>query len=86
VVNSIPFQPSFNTSSLSGLYTGLPFPSGCLDSEEEDGLIIGLDFFELCYPESMLQFLFACHELLSDSSDDYNTEEGVTTQLESASV
>jgi hypothetical protein len=34
----------------------------------------------------MLQFLFVCYKLLSDSSDDYSTDEGVTTQLGSAST
>jgi hypothetical protein len=34
----------------------------------------------------MLQFLFACNDLLSDSSDGYNTDEGVMTQLGSAST
>jgi hypothetical protein len=54
VFNPIPFQPSFDTSSLSVLYVGLPFPSGCLDSEEEDCSVIGLDFSRLRDPESML--------------------------------
>jgi hypothetical protein len=86
VFNPIPFQPSFNTSSLTSLYTGLPFPSGCFDSEEEDGLGIGLDFSRMRDPESMLQFMFACDELLSDSLDDYKADKGVTTQLGSAST
>jgi hypothetical protein len=34
VFNPIPFQPSFDTSSITRLYIGLPFPSGCLDSKE----------------------------------------------------
>jgi hypothetical protein len=42
--NPIPFQLSFDTSSVTRLYAGLPFPSGCLDSEEEDGPSFGLDF------------------------------------------
>jgi hypothetical protein len=74
--NPIPFQPSFDAISLTSLYAGLPFPLGCLDSDEEDGLGIGLDFSRLRDPESMLQFLFTCDELLSDGSDGHNTDEG----------
>jgi hypothetical protein len=37
VFNPIPFQPSFDTSSVTRMYVGLPFPSGSLDLEEEDG-------------------------------------------------
>jgi hypothetical protein len=74
--NPIPFQPSFDTRSITGLYAGLPFPSGCLDSEEEDDLSFGLDFSGLRDPQSMLQFLYACDELLSDNLDGYNTDEG----------
>jgi hypothetical protein len=55
VFNPIPFQPSFDTSSITSLYTGLPFPFRCLDSEEEGGLNVGLDFSRLCDPKSMLQ-------------------------------
>jgi hypothetical protein len=54
VFNPIPFWPSFDASSVTGLYVGLPFPSGCLDSEEEDGPSFGLDFSELRDPESIL--------------------------------
>jgi hypothetical protein len=71
VFNPIPFQPCFDTS----LYDGLPFPSRCLESEEEDGSGPGLDFSELRDTEAMLQFLFACDKLLSDGSNDYNTDE-----------
>jgi hypothetical protein len=77
VFNPIPFQPIFDTSSFTSLYVGLPFPSGCLDSEEEDGPGIGLRFSGLRDLESMLQFLFTCDKLLPDSSDDYNTNEGL---------
>jgi hypothetical protein len=73
VVNPIPFRPSFDTSSITGLYAGLHFPSGCLDFEEEDSPSFGLDFFWLRNPESMLQFRYACDELLSDRSEGYNT-------------
>jgi hypothetical protein len=45
-----------------------------------------MDISGLCDPESMPQFLFACDELLSNSSDNYNMDEGVTTQLGSASM
>jgi hypothetical protein len=76
VFNPIPFQPSFDTSSLASFYVGLPFPSGCLNSKQEDGPSIGLDFSGLHDPESMLKFLFACDELLSGSLNGYNTEEG----------
>jgi hypothetical protein len=76
VFNPIPFRPSFDTSSVTGLYVGLPFPSGCLDSEEEDGPSFGLVFSGLRDHESMLQFLYACDELLSDSSEGYNTDRG----------
>lgn len=48
---------------------------GCLDSEEEDGLGSALDFFRLCDPKVMLQFLFACNKLLSNDSDDYSKDE-----------
>ena len=34
----IPFQPSFDTSAFTNMYADFPFPSRCLDSEEEDGL------------------------------------------------
>jgi hypothetical protein len=44
VFNPIPFQPSFDTSSVTWMYAGLPFPSGSLDSEEEDSLGFALDF------------------------------------------
>jgi hypothetical protein len=54
VFNPIPFQPSFDTNSLTSLYADLPFPLGCLDSEEEDGLGIGLDFSRLRDPDSVL--------------------------------
>lgn len=70
--NPIPFRPSFDTSSVTRLYVGLPFPSGCLDFEEEDGPGFGLDFFGLRDPESTLQFLYACDELLSDISKGYD--------------
>jgi hypothetical protein len=73
VFNPIPFQPSFDTSSDTRMYAGLPFPSRCLDSKEEDGLSFGLDFFELWDPKSMLQFLYACDKMLSESSEGYNT-------------
>jgi hypothetical protein len=72
VFNPIPFQPSFDTSSITRLYVGLPFPSGYLDSEEEDGLSFSLDFSGLWDPESMLQFLYACDKILSESSEGYN--------------
>jgi hypothetical protein len=55
VFNPIPFAPSFDTSSVSSMYVGLSFPSGCLDSEEEDGPSFALDLSELRDPESMLQ-------------------------------
>jgi hypothetical protein len=71
----IPFQPSFDTSAFTNMYADFPFPSRCLDSEEEDGLGRGLDFSRLCDPEAMLQFLFACDELLSDGLDGYNIDE-----------
>jgi hypothetical protein len=32
--NLIPFQPRFDTGYNAQMYVGLPFPSGCLDSEE----------------------------------------------------
>jgi hypothetical protein len=32
--NPIPFQPRFDTGYNAQMYVGLPFPSGCLDSEE----------------------------------------------------
>jgi hypothetical protein len=73
VFNPIPFQPSFDTSSITRLYVGLSFPSGYLDSKEEDGLRFSLDFSRLWDPESMLQFLYACDEMLSESSEGYNT-------------
>jgi hypothetical protein len=44
VFNPIPFQPSFDTSSATRMYIRLPFPSGCLDSKEEDGPSFALDF------------------------------------------
>jgi hypothetical protein len=52
-----------------------PFPSGCLDSEEENCPGPSLDFSGLHDPEAMLQFLFACDNLLSDGSNDYNFDE-----------
>jgi hypothetical protein len=51
-----------------------PFRSECLDSEEEDGPGPGLDFSGLHDPEAMLQFLFACDDLLFDGSNDYNSD------------
>ena len=58
--------PKFRALHITSMYADLPFPSGCLDFEEEDGLGPGLDFSMLCDPEAMLQFLFACDELLSN--------------------
>jgi hypothetical protein len=75
VFNPIPFHPSFDTGSFTSLYAGFPFPSRCLDSEEEDGPGPRLDFFGLRDLEAMLQFLFVCDKLLSDGSDDYNANE-----------
>jgi hypothetical protein len=71
--NPIPFQSSFDTSSITKMYVRLPFPSGCLDSKEEDGPSFGLDFSGLRDPESMLQFLYACDEMLSKSLEGYST-------------
>jgi hypothetical protein len=75
VFNPIPFQPSFDTSAFTSMYAGLPFPSRCLDFEEEDGLGPGLDLSELHGPEAILQFLFACDKVLSYGSDDYSSDE-----------
>jgi hypothetical protein len=61
VFNPIPFQPSFDTSSVTRMYAGLPFPLGSLD-------LSGLRDLE-----SMLQFLYACEEMLSESSEGYNS-------------
>jgi hypothetical protein len=41
--NLIPFQPSFDTSSVTRMYARLPFPSWYLDSKEENGLSFGLE-------------------------------------------
>jgi hypothetical protein len=71
--NPIPFQPSLDTSSVTRMYARLPFPSGCLDSEEEDGSSFGLDFSRLRDSESMLKFLYACDKMLSESSEGYST-------------
>jgi hypothetical protein len=65
VFNPSPFQQNFDTSYDAQLYDELSFPSGCLDSEEEDGLGFALDFSKLRDPESMLQFLYACDEMPS---------------------
>jgi hypothetical protein len=46
-----------------------------LDSEEEDNPSFGLDFSKQRDPKSMLQFLYAGDELLSESSEGYNTSE-----------
>jgi hypothetical protein len=54
VFNPTPFQPSFGISAFTSMYVDLPFPSGCLDSEEEDGLEPGLDFSGLHDHEAML--------------------------------
>jgi hypothetical protein len=74
VFNHIPFQPRFDTSAFTSMYADLPFPSGCLDSEE-DGSGPGRDFSELRDPEAMLHLPFACDKLLSDGSNNYNTNE-----------
>jgi hypothetical protein len=71
--NPIPFEPSFDTSFVTRMYAGLPFPSGCLDSKEEDGLSFDLDFSGLRDPKSMLQFLYVCDEMLSKSSEGYSS-------------
>jgi hypothetical protein len=76
VCNPIAFQPSFDTSSITRMYVGLPFPSGCLDSKEEDGPSFALDFSGLRDPKSMLQFLYVCGEMLSKSSCD-RTSQGI---------
>jgi hypothetical protein len=70
-----PFQASFDTSAFTNMYVDLPFRSECLDSEEEDGPGPGLDFSGLRGPEAMLQFLFACDDLLFNGSNDYNSDE-----------
>jgi hypothetical protein len=75
VFNPIPFQASFGTSAFTSMYAYLPFPSGCLDSKEEDNLGPSQDFSRLCDPKAMLQFLFACDDLLSDGSNDYSFDE-----------
>jgi hypothetical protein len=43
-----------------------------LDSEEEDGPSFALDFSGLRDLESMLQFLYVCDEMLSESSESYS--------------
>jgi hypothetical protein len=53
VFNPIAFQLSFNTSSLTSLCAGLPFPSECLNSKEEDGPGLALDFSRLHDPKAM---------------------------------
>jgi hypothetical protein len=73
VFNPIPFEPSFDTSSVTRMYVGLPFPSGCLDSEEEDSPSFALDFSGLRDPESILQFLYVCGEMLSECSEGYSS-------------
>ena len=73
VFNPIPFQPCFDTDYDAQMYVGLPFPSRCVESKEEDGPGFALDFFRLRDPESMLQFLYACDEMLSESSEGYNS-------------
>jgi hypothetical protein len=75
VFNPILFQPSFDTTAFTIMYVDLPFPSWCLEFEEEDNLGLGLDFSGLHDPEALLQFLFTCNELLSDGPDNYNTDE-----------
>jgi hypothetical protein len=52
--------PSIDTNTVTKMYVGLPFPSGSLDSKEEDGPSYALDFSGLRDPESMLQFLYVC--------------------------
>ena len=52
--NPIPFQPCFDTSSITRMYARLLFPSGCLDTEEEDDPSFALDFSGLRDPESIL--------------------------------
>jgi hypothetical protein len=77
VFNPIPFQPRFNTNNDAQMYDGLSFPSECLDSEEKDGPNFALDFSGLRDPKSMLQFLYACGEMLSERLEGYNSvEEG----------
>jgi hypothetical protein len=73
VFNPIPFQPRFDTSYDAQMYVGLLFPSGCLESEEQDGPSFALDFSRLRDPESMLQFLYACDKMLSESSKGYSS-------------
>jgi hypothetical protein len=73
VFNPIPFQPCFDTGYDTKMYAGLPFPSRCLDSEEEDGPSFALDFSGLRDPESMLKFLYACDEMLSKNSEGYSS-------------
>jgi hypothetical protein len=86
VYNPIPFQWSFDTSSLTSLYAGLPFPSGCLESKEEDGPGIGLDFPGLRDPSP-------CYSSCSHDTNCFPTAwvtttpiRGVMTQLGSAST
>jgi hypothetical protein len=71
VFNPIPFQASFDTSAFTSMYVDLPVPSVCLDFEVEDDM----DFSGLRDPKAMLQFLFACDDLLSDGANDYNSDE-----------
>jgi hypothetical protein len=53
--------------------SGFLFPSGCLDSKEKDGPSFALDFSGLRDPESMLQFMYVCDEMISESSKGYST-------------
>jgi hypothetical protein len=71
--NPIPFQPCYDTSYDAQMYAGLPFPSRCLDSKEEDGPNYALDFSGLRDPESMVQFLYTCDGMLFESSKGYSS-------------
>jgi hypothetical protein len=73
VFNPIPFQSRFDTSSITKMYVELPFPSGNLESEEEDGPSFALDFSRPRDPEFMLQFLYACDDMLSESLEGYSS-------------
>jgi hypothetical protein len=76
VFKPIPFQACFDTSAFASIYDDLPFHSGCLDSKKEDGSGPSMYFSRLHDPEAMLQFLFACNDLLSNDSDDYSSDKG----------
>jgi hypothetical protein len=68
-VRAYPDLPGYHMWSTWDLLTAVS-TSGPAGSEEEDDLDFSWDFFGLCDPSAMRDFMFACDHCLSSCSDD----------------